>query len=75
MSESKQRYVILLEFVDGRRDISEVLYDNRNDAERYAMELENTDEVLFTMIRRAVLAFTSFLRLLPFATTVVLIWN
>jgi|TARA_B100001778_G_scaffold50455_1_gene37664 hypothetical protein len=56
MSESKQRYVILLEFVDGRRDISEVLYDNRNDAERYAMELENTDEVLFTMIRRAVLA-------------------
>ena len=56
MSESKQRYVILLEFVDGRRDISEVLYDNRHDAERHAMELENTDEVLFTMIRRAVLA-------------------
>tara|TARA_B100000073_G_C23528225_1_gene490904 strand:- start:506 stop:694 length:189 start_codon:yes stop_codon:yes gene_type:complete len=55
MSESKQRYVILLEFVDGRRDVSELLYDNRNDAERHAMELENTDEVLFTMIRRAVL--------------------
>ena len=55
MSESKQRYVILLEFVDGRRDVSELLYDNRNDAERHAMELENTDEVLFTMIRRAML--------------------
>lgn len=48
-----ERFVILLEFVDGRRDISELIFNSRHEAEIHALQLENTDEVLFAMIRRA----------------------
>ncbi len=54
MSDS-ERFVILLEFVDGRRDISELIFKTRNEAERHAIELEHTNEVLFTMVRRGCL--------------------
>lgn len=52
MSES-ETFVILIEFDDGRRDISEVIFRNREDAESHAEDLELADEVFYTSIRRA----------------------
>jgi hypothetical protein len=52
MSES-ETFVILIEFEDGRRDISEVIFRHRQDAESHAEELELATEVFYTSIRRA----------------------
>jgi hypothetical protein len=52
MSES-ETFVILIEFDDGRRDISEVIFRNRKDADSHAKDLELADEVFYTSIRRA----------------------
>jgi hypothetical protein len=46
-------YVILLDFHDGRRDISDVVFQSRNDAENHAQTLENCKEIMFTIVRRA----------------------
>ena len=52
MSES-ETFVILIELDDGRRDISEVIFRNRKDADSHAKDLELADEVCYTSIRRA----------------------
>ena len=46
-------YVILMDFHDGRRDISDVVFQTRNDAQNHAQTLENCKEVMFTIVRRA----------------------
>ncbi len=46
-------YVVLLDFHDGRRDISDVVFQSRNDAENHAQTLEKCKEIMFTIVRRA----------------------
>ena len=46
-------YVILLDLEDGRRDISDIVFQTRTDAENHAQTLENCKEIRFTIIRRA----------------------
>ena len=45
-------YVILLDLEDGRRDISDVVFQTRNDAENHAQTIENCAEVMHTYVRR-----------------------
>jgi hypothetical protein len=51
MSDSEV-YVILMDYHDGRRDISDVVFQIRNDAENHAQTLENCKEIMFTYVRR-----------------------
>ena len=46
-------YVILLDFHDGRRDISDLVFQTRNDAENHAQTIENCAEIMHTFVRRA----------------------
>ena len=52
MSDSEV-YVILMDYHDGRRDISDVVFQTRNDAENHAQTIENCAEVMHTFVRRA----------------------
>tara|TARA_R110001599_G_scaffold79204_2_gene214655 strand:+ start:4902 stop:5072 length:171 start_codon:yes stop_codon:yes gene_type:complete len=51
MSES-ETYVILIEFEDGRRDVSDLIFRSKAEAESHGSNLEATSEVLWTSIRR-----------------------
>lgn len=51
MSDSEV-YVILMDYHDGRRDISDVVFQTRNDAENHAQTIENCAEVMHTFVRR-----------------------
>ena len=51
MSES-ETYVILIEFEDGRRDVSDLTFRSKDEAELHGSTLESASEVLWTTIRR-----------------------
>jgi|TARA_B110000967_G_C18657601_1_gene446495 hypothetical protein len=51
MSES-ETFVILIEFEGGRRDVSDLIFQNRDSAELHGQKLEESLEVLWTTIRR-----------------------
>jgi hypothetical protein len=45
-------YVILMDYNDGRRDISDLVFQSRNEAENHAQKLENCAEIMGTYVRR-----------------------
>lgn len=45
-------YVVLLDYDNGRRDISDIVFQNRNDAENHAQTLEKCVEVMSAYVRR-----------------------
>jgi len=49
---ASETFVILIEFETGRRDVSDLVFQNRESAESHAEKLEETSEVLWTSVRR-----------------------
>jgi hypothetical protein len=45
-------YVVLLDYHDGRRDISDLVFQSRNEAENHAQKLEKCAEIMLTYVRR-----------------------